>query len=370
METIKISELDRNGLQTRVALDEQTVNDYAEAMRGRAKFPPVIVFRDGSKRKLYLADGFHRVEAAQRAGFKAVKADVKAGAFADALKYALGANANHGLRRSNADKRRTLEMAWENRRDLWPRTDNADPSASILSEVCGVSLRTVQDFLAEIQHTQNVPVEPPRKGKSAPVRKAAPTPPPVRKVFGKDGKTRDVPVPKAARPMPQTTGRCRFTDANGFCTNDAMQGGGFKCFGAGCGGREEVPLTTPVRSAAPTRKSGHAPNVMLDRFGVEIPMEIRDAFMDNTPRDQIESMLQSAYRLLKGAMEAQDPSVAQFRQADLIDLQNAVRTARFTKPYCVCRICQGNGRGSCSACHETGFQTEEQYKRNPKEFLA
>ena len=99
-------------------------------------------------------------------------------------------------------------------------------------------------------------------------------------------------------------------------------------------------------------------------------MEIRDAFTGETARDQIESMLQSAYRLLKGAMEAQDPSVAQFRQADLIDLQNAVRTARFTKPYCVCRICQGNGRGSCSACHETGFQTEEQYKRNPKEFLA
>lgn len=329
METIKISELDRNGLQTRVALDEQTVNDYAEAMRGRAKFPPVIVFKDSLKRKLYLADGFHRVEAAQRAGFKAVKADVKAGVFADALKYALGANANHGLRRSNADKRRALEMAWENRRDLWPRTDNADPSASILSEVCGVHINTVNEFLRSIQPTQDVPVEPPRKGRSAPVRKAAPTPPPVRKVFGKDGKTRDVPVPPKAAPV-----------------------------------RKVAPTPPPVR------RPGHAPNVMLDRFGVEIPMEIRDAFMDNTARDQIESMLQSAYRLLKGAMEAQDPSVAQFRQADLIDLQNAVRTARFTKPYCVCRICQGNGRGSCSACHETGFQTEEQYKRNPKEFLA
>jgi len=328
METIKISELDRNGLQTRVALDEQTVNDYAEAMRGRAKFPPVIVFKDNHKRKLYLADGFHRVEAAQRAGFKAVKADVKVGVFADALKYALGANANHGLRRSNADKRRALEMAWENRRDLWPRTDNADPSASILSEVCGVSLRTVQDFLAEIHPTQNVPVEPPRKGRSAPVRKAAPTPPPVRKVFGKDGKTRDVPVPPKAAPV-------------------------------------RIAPTPP-----PVRRPGHAPNVMLDRFGVEIPMEIRDAFMDNTARDQIESMLQSVVRLLKGAMEAQDPSVAQYRQADLIELQNLLRTARFTKPYCVCRICQGNGRGSCSACHETGFQTEEQYKRNPKEFLA
>ena len=99
-------------------------------------------------------------------------------------------------------------------------------------------------------------------------------------------------------------------------------------------------------------------------------MEIKGAFADETTRDVIESHLRHAVNLLKNAMDEKDPSVAQFRQADLIDLQNTLRTARFTRPYCVCRICQGNGRGSCSACRETGFQTEEQYKRNPKEFLA
>jgi hypothetical protein len=35
-------------------------------------------------------------------------------------------------------------------------------------------------------------------------------------------------------------GRCRFTDANGYCTNEKMQGGGFKCMGPSCEGREEV----------------------------------------------------------------------------------------------------------------------------------
>ena len=81
-------------------------------------------------------------------------------------------------------------------------------------------------------------------------------------------------------------------------------------------------------------------------------------------------MLRNAANLLKNAMDEKDPSVAQFRQADLIDLQNAVRTAKFTKPHCVCRLCQGNGRGSCTACHETGFQTQAQYDNNPKEFKA
>ena len=99
-------------------------------------------------------------------------------------------------------------------------------------------------------------------------------------------------------------------------------------------------------------------------------MDLREAFKAETVRDEIEMHLRTAATLLKRAMDAKDPSVAQFRQADLIDLQNAVRTAKFTKPYCVCRICQGNGRGSCSACHETGFQTKAQYENNPKEFKA
>ena len=48
---LKIAQLDRNGLQTRCALDERTVSEYAEAMQDGADFPPVVVFKDGAKRK-------------------------------------------------------------------------------------------------------------------------------------------------------------------------------------------------------------------------------------------------------------------------------------------------------------------------------
>ena len=41
-------------------------------------------------------------------------------------------------------------------------------------------------------------------------------------------------------------GRCRFTDANGYCTNKNMQGGGFKCAGPSCEGREEVDEESPA----------------------------------------------------------------------------------------------------------------------------
>lgn len=185
------------------------------------------------------------------------------------------------------------------------------------------------------QPPQIAQVEPPKKGKTKPpVRKnAPPPPPPVRKVFGKDGKTRDVPVP--VRPSVPV--------------------------------RKNAP---PMPTAKKAPAYDHAKGVMTDRFGVEIPMQIRGAFKAETVRDEIETHLRAAANLLKRAMDEKDPSVAQFRQADLIDLQNAVRTAKFTKPHCVCRICQGNGRGSCTACHETGFQTQAQYDNNPKEFKA
>ena len=331
IEKIAIADLERETLQTRVALSADTVEDYAEAMRNKAKFPPVTVFADAERDTLWLADGFHRVAAAEADGYKAVKAEVIPGTFADALKHALGANANHGLRRSNADKQKALEMAWENRRELWPREDGADPSAAVLADACGVSLGSVNRFLAGVQpismievHKANISAPAPKKSRGkAPVRRnAPPPPPPVRKVFGKDGRTRDVPAPARVAPT----------------------------------------RTLPAYN--------HAKGVMTDRFGVEIPMQIRGAFKAETVRDEIETHLRTAANLLKRAMEEKDPSVAQFRQADLIDLQNAVRTAKFTRPYCVCRLCQGNGRGSCTACHETGFQTQAQYDNNPKEFKA
>ena len=47
-------------------------------------------------------------------------------------------------------------------------------------------------------------------------------------------------------------GRCRFTDANGYCTNKNMQGGGFKCMGPECEGREEVDEIRPQDLASMT----------------------------------------------------------------------------------------------------------------------
>jgi ParB-like nuclease family protein len=95
-------------VRARTALDENAVEEYADAMRAQAKFPPVVVFEEGET--LWLADGHHRVEAARRVERMAIRAEIHAGGRREALLHACGANAEHGVRRTNADKRLAVTL--------------------------------------------------------------------------------------------------------------------------------------------------------------------------------------------------------------------------------------------------------------------
>lgn len=96
------------GTQVRETMNAATVQDYADALAEGAEFPAVTVFFDGEAH--WLADGFHRVLAHERAGLVDVLADVRAGSKRDALRFALSANRGHGLQMSPADKRRAVEI--------------------------------------------------------------------------------------------------------------------------------------------------------------------------------------------------------------------------------------------------------------------
>jgi len=75
---------------------------------GGVRFPPVVLFTDGQE--YWLADGWHRVLAARRAGLTEIAADVHTGTARDALLYSVSANSAHGLPRTNADKRRAVAL--------------------------------------------------------------------------------------------------------------------------------------------------------------------------------------------------------------------------------------------------------------------
>jgi hypothetical protein len=110
-------------LQMREAIDEDTIAEYAEAIRDGTTFPPVTAFQD-PERILWLADGFHRVQAHLKAEQKEIVADIRSGSRDDALLFAVGCNAEHGRRRTNADKRVAVRAllvhpVWGTRSDHW-----------------------------------------------------------------------------------------------------------------------------------------------------------------------------------------------------------------------------------------------------------
>ena len=308
---IKIDDLDLS-LQTRSGTDAETINNYAEAMADGAQFPDVTVFTDGTH--YWLADGFHRVMAAKQLGKKQISADIRKGTEDDAVVFGGTANNKQGKRPTRADVQHFLEMVWARREAIFGGT----PTGGNFAEKCGVGqttgVRFVQAKLAEM------PVEP-----------ASSTLPKVK-----------LPTrPKAPIQAPQMPVRpTQLVGANG------------KMY--------------PVRPAMPTRPAKPAHVVPLDRFGTEIPVEINAAF----EQDELNAVIRNisdARSVLRAALEDGLEAFKAVRQDALIQLNNAYNFVKSAKAHCVCRICQGNG---CKACHERGWQTEEEYERNPKEFKA
>lgn len=95
------------GTQPRAKVDETVVAEYAEAIRDGVKFPELVVFSDGAD--IWLADGFHRYHAFRAAGIEDIPVFIRNGTRRDAVLYSVGANAHHGLRRSNEDKRKAVQ---------------------------------------------------------------------------------------------------------------------------------------------------------------------------------------------------------------------------------------------------------------------
>ena len=104
--------------------------EYAEAMQAGAVFPPLVVFAEGDR--FWLAEGFHRVAAYTAAGFTEVPCDVRPGGLRDAILHSAGANADHGVRRTKEDKRRSVLMLLDD--EVWCRWSDRE-----IARACAVS---------------------------------------------------------------------------------------------------------------------------------------------------------------------------------------------------------------------------------------
>lgn len=188
------------GTQMRAGLNQETVTEYADTMRRNNSyepFPPIIVYFDG--RDYWLGDGFHRYTAALQAfGHSCtIPADIRTGTRRDAILHAAGANADHGVRRTNADKQRAVEALL--RDDEWGKWSNRE-----IARRCNVSESFVRSLRTERSDERTYTT---KHGKTATMQTGnigaqhRTLPPPSHRADPESARTLDATVPAFAPPV-------------------------------------------------------------------------------------------------------------------------------------------------------------------------
>lgn len=137
IQLINSQQLRKNGLSS------ETVARYGEILQDGGSLQPPVVYPDGMG-KFLCADGNHTVEAHRLNGATEIVVDVQAGGPREALLYAAGANAHHGLPRSNEDRRNAV-------RAVLAEEDLRSYSDTQLAKICKVSHTLVAQVRKELQ---------------------------------------------------------------------------------------------------------------------------------------------------------------------------------------------------------------------------
>jgi len=157
METKKVSISDivcDQQIMPRDHIDRNYVDDLFEDLESGAAFPPVDLFNDG--KYYYAADGYHRIEAFKKIGRDEIEAVIHNGDKRAAMTFASGANACHGKRRTNEDKRKAvknllMDLEWRKESD------------GTIAEHCKVSQPFVLKVRRELESTNNNYKSPTRR---------------------------------------------------------------------------------------------------------------------------------------------------------------------------------------------------------------
>ncbi len=170
---IKISSIETNDArQPRVKIDNEHVGSLREKLENGVTLDPIIVFSINGEAPFFLSDGWHRLKANKLLSFKEIDAEICEGGEFEAFKASLGANDDHGLPRTNADKNNAVTLAFGDER-------LKDLSDNFIAEICKVS----QPFVSKLRTQLITVINSAKNGESKPdsAKKTAKT--------GKDGKS-------------------------------------------------------------------------------------------------------------------------------------------------------------------------------------
>ncbi len=134
-------------VQMRDRICHKTVADYVDLMARGVQLPPIIVFHQfGSEH--YVADGWHRDLASRKLVLPTVSCEIRHGTKRDAILFAAGANASHGLRRTNLDKRwAVMALLLDEEWQKW--------SISQIARICHVSNGLVEEIRGRMKGPAN-----------------------------------------------------------------------------------------------------------------------------------------------------------------------------------------------------------------------
>lgn len=296
---LKITDLTPDArTQIRVGLASDVVDEYATAYADGEKLPDLDIFL--CEKKYLIVDGFHRYAAAQKAGLDMLNCAVHSGDIKDAIRFALGANAKHGLRRSNADKLRAVEIAFR---------EFVGHSYRAVAEMCGVSTPFVSAH-------------------APPEAKSPPPPPPVEAPQDKGTKVKPsrtkneddkvTPKPEVPEPVKRV-------------------------------GRDGITRTVPV----PAKKA------LKDQTHFPIPEGIVESW---SYAEEAAIQVRGLKTLRQIAMLAEERKVKVWHEVNfkslLSHLENVIEQWKLVVPYAVCPTCNGMNPEKCGGCGGRGFISE------------
>jgi hypothetical protein len=232
----------------------------------------------------------------------------------EAKKFACSANRDHGLKRTNADKRKAVKMYWELVKEENPRPSNPE-----IAGWCGVSVQIVKDVI-----------------KSDPAGIISPL------VKGKDGKTYPATVTKKSTPT------------------------------APAKPPEPIEVEEDESEAEQT-----PPPPVEDEPGNSITPETSEAFAVLSIFDQLDQHIRAAQKLihqighhvggceLRRHLRPVGPEGKSILKSD--HLINLISDLKYTRPYSICCRCKGKAKSDCKGCSGRGWWTETTWKgANPE----
>jgi ParB-like chromosome segregation protein Spo0J len=296
--------------KVRHELNDSVVSEYSERYRQKSHgMPEPILFQLGER--YLIADGLHRITAMRSIGLKASAFEVLKGSRSDCVKYALKANLHHGLRRTNADKRRGVELAFAEFPDL---------SDEAVADVAAVSASLVKDVRSELVLKNVIP--------------------PSRSRVGKDGKT----YPNKKKPVTVEVQSEVVKENDEEDTNKVQK---------------------PKQLQAPDKKQ----EPELDATGFPIPEEVIELWKSRWESIDALKQVGQLRSFLKSLAESNKPLFQEVKfNPMLADIDRIYDGMKVAIPYAVCPKCQGRLADKCKQCNGRGLLSEFRYRMVPEEF--